>query len=90
MVGRFGDLHLIDGQWKIIGEIPDWERSRWCTPDFVRRVPLGTSQEFIVTYDDNDISEISRERRSSDTTGLPKDGLMGAGFVENKLDALLD
>ena len=38
---RFGDLGLINGEWPICGEIPNWNRSEWPMPDFVRRDPLA-------------------------------------------------
>src|ERR1700736_2791876 len=39
---RFGDLHLIDGTWAIVGRVPNWDRSDWPMPDFVRRELLTT------------------------------------------------
>ncbi len=36
----FGDLGLINGEWDIIGQLPNWQRGEWAMPDFVRRDPI--------------------------------------------------
>ena len=34
---RFGDLGLINGEWPVCGQVPNWDRSQWPMPDFVRK-----------------------------------------------------
>lgn len=90
LVGRFGDLHLIDGKWKIVGQVPDWDRSRWPLPLFLWRDPLGFLPDRVVIYDEDDLAKLGKwERRLVIPGGIPEDGLMGAGFVETKLSMLL-
>src|SRR6476660_2401829 len=37
----FGDLGLINGEWRLIGSMPNWQRGAWSMPEFVRREPIG-------------------------------------------------
>src|SRR6476660_1809183 len=46
----FGDLGLINGSWPIVGRVPNWSRSQWSMPDFVRRDPLGRLKPTLVRY----------------------------------------
>ncbi len=90
LVGRFGDLHLKQGKWPIIGPIPDWSRDRWPMPDFVRTEPI-MGRSFRLRYDDADPNLLLEEVQVPPTEivgGVP-DSLMGAGSVENKLTRLL-
>src|SRR4051812_43143904 len=34
---RIGDLGLLNGEWPVVGELPNWDRSAWPMPSFVRR-----------------------------------------------------
>jgi hypothetical protein len=91
LVGRFGDLGIRSGSWPLLGQAPGWDRSAWPTPTFVRYEEL-TGRTFHVRYDDADPARVIDE--SQVTPGLaeqrPMDGLMGAGFVEQRLTALLE
>jgi hypothetical protein len=90
LVGRFGHLGIQGGSWPLLGQAPGWDRSAWPTPTFVRYEEL-TGRTFHVRYDDADPARVIGE--SQVRPGLaeqgPKDGLMGAGFVEQRLTALL-
>ena len=91
LVGRFGDLHLYDGKWKTLGQVPDWDRSNWPLPLFLKRDPLGRLPDQVVCYDEDDLSRPGIwERRDSIPQGIPTDGLMGAGYVEIALGKALD
>jgi hypothetical protein len=81
LVGMFGDLHLIDGRWDVLGAIGDWRQEDWPIPEY-RGVPHE-----LVLYDDDLTPRIYRSRIA--TPDLPSDSLMGAGAVEIKLDRLL-
>ena len=89
LVGRFGDLHLVDGKWEIFGEIGGWNRTDWPIPEFIHHDSLCILPDKIVRYSDNDIVRGTREHRPVIPTGLAEDGLMGAGVVEIKLSRLL-
>jgi Immunity protein 26 len=83
LVGKFGDLGLTGGRWPIVGRLADWDRTEWPMPVFLRYEEL-TGRSFRVFYDDGDPVRPIREVQVSpgvDEQG-PKDGLMGAGFVE--------
>ncbi|MGX5827522.1 Imm26 family immunity protein [Mesorhizobium sp. 43Arga] len=89
VVGRFGDLHLIDGKWEVFGEIGGWNRTYWPIPEFIHHDLLRIMPDMIVRYSDDDIVRGTRERRSVLPAGLAEDGLMGAEFVEIRLSGLL-
>jgi len=90
LVGRFSHLGLVRGEWPILGRLPGWDRERWPMPALVRYEELS-GRTFHVIYDDDDPGKLLREEQVP--PGLaeqgPKDGLMGAGFVERVLTLLL-
>ena len=86
LVGKFGHLGLKQGKWPVLGQVEDWNRDAWPMPAFVRYEEL-TGQSFKVIYDGDDPNRLIREEEISPGTAEqgPKDGLMGAGFVEKVL-----
>ena len=90
LVGKFGHLGIRGGSWPLLGQGPGWERSAWPTPTFVRYEEL-TGRTFHVHYDDADPARVMGETVVSPALAEqgPSDGLMGAGFVELRLTALL-
>jgi hypothetical protein len=90
LVGRFGDLSILDGTWPLVGHIDRWDRSAWPIPVFGRLEEL-TGRAFKVIYDDGDPNRLLREERidASELASLPQDGLSGAGAVERILTRLL-
>ncbi len=89
LVGRLGDLHLIKGRWPVVGKIEGWDRKHWPVPSFAWRDPLRCLPDHLVHYSDDDIATPIREDGVPVPAGLNQDGLMGAGFVEKKLERLL-
>lgn len=89
MRSKFGDLELISGKWKIVKNTKNWERSKWPMPKFGRTDSDGNCWE--ARYDENDPNSLIEERPSTpeQIATLPKDSLMGAGFVEKRLTRLL-
>jgi hypothetical protein len=86
---RFGDLHLMDGAWPVLGQMPGWERATWTMPPFVRHDSL-TGRKFQVIYCDADPNVVVTEMKlASDADIEPKDALAGAGAVEIKMTKLL-
>jgi hypothetical protein len=87
---RIGDLHLIEGQWPIVGTVSDFERSRWRMPEFARKDPLS-GRVTIVGYDDDDPNVATSKRRASaeEAAGLEPDALLGAGAVEQYVTAMV-
>jgi len=90
LIGRFGDLGIRTGSWSLLGRDPRWDRSAWPVPVFVRYEEL-TGRTFNVRYDDTDPHRLIRESVVAPGSAEhgPKDGLMGAGFVERRLTSLL-
>ena len=88
LIGKFGDLEIIRGNWKIIGDIPNWESDRWeLLP--LARIDRDADKAWLCTYDDElnctretSISLVEAEKHSYDR-------LMGAGSVEIRLTKLI-
>ena len=85
----FGDLGLINGEWKIIGTVPNWDRAEWRMPDFVRKDLLGRRKPILVHYSDDDPLTVEAEYLIDDDSGYEVDSLSGYGAVEIKLTKLL-
>lgn len=84
LVGQFGDLELLRGNWPVGSVLPGWKPSDW------PMLPMGRTDEkaeraWISTYDDdfNCIKEI--EVPPAAASRYPYDRLMGAGAVEIRL-----
>jgi len=90
LVGKFGHLGIVHGKWPMLGRADGWDRRDWPTPVFVRYEEL-TGRSFRVFYDDDDPARVLREERVApgEAEQGPKDGLMGAGYVEAVLTQLL-
>ncbi|MFC8730863.1 Imm26 family immunity protein [Luteimicrobium sp. NPDC057192] len=88
LVGKFGHLGLKQGRWRLLGRDRDWDRDALPMPAFVRYEEL-TGRSLKVTYDDDDPNRLVRveEIPSGAVEQGPKEGLMGAGFVEKVLTA---
>jgi hypothetical protein len=86
LILQFGDLGIVEGTWRRIGRIPDWDRRKWPMPPFKRRGELD-GRSWRVQYDDNPNS-IPRESPIGDAeaAGLPQDGLYGADAAARVLD----
>ncbi len=89
-VVRFGDLSLFNREWPVLGSLPDWDRSRWPTPFFVRRDPLS-KKAWRVEYSDRDPSqEVSEVRIPYETTTFGRNSPLGAGAVEITLRKIME
>lgn len=86
---RVGDLGLINGDWRVLGNIPGWRREDWPTPTFVRRDDLS-KRAWRVRYDDTDPSVLEHEEVIPyETAGLERQSLFGYGAVELLLTSIL-
>ena len=83
----FGALGLRNGEWLILGKVPNWNRSAWPMPDFARRPPGMKAR--LVRYSDTDPTYIEAEYPIEDDSRLATDSLSGYGAVEIKLTKLL-
>lgn len=87
---KFGDLGLLNGEWPIIGKMPDWDRNDWKMPAFYRQEPID-GLFFRVEYPDDDPLGIPTERRVSgdEIEGLDKDGSHGYKSMSALLSRLI-
>lgn len=87
---KVGDLGIIEKKWPLIGRFPDWDRSTWPMPSFVRREPV-TKLIWLVTYSDKNPNLVVSEKLITDEEafGLETDGLYGYGAAEKVLSNLL-
>ncbi len=87
IVGKFGDLELIRGNWPTIGEIKPWDRSRWPMLPLAR-IDESTSRAWLSTYDDNFECIEERKIAAKEVDRYPYDRMMGTGSVEIRLTSL--
>jgi hypothetical protein len=87
---KVGDMGILNGEWKVIGELPNWNRSIWRIPNFVRREEFS-GRIWLATYLNDDPNSIPSEVRATEeeVTGLEKDSLWGHGAAEKHLSKLL-
>jgi Immunity protein 26 len=87
---RIGDLGLINGDWPLLGDMPNWSRHNWPMPSFVRRDDLS-KRVWRTTYSDLDPSKlVSEVPMSNPNEYLEQDALHGAGAVELLLTKQLE
>lgn len=86
LIGQFGDLGILEGDWLILDHLEAWDRNEWLVPVFVRG---DASDGYFISYY-NDELEVVREERavSIDTSKYAEDGLWGYGAVEIVLTKL--
>lgn len=90
LVANFGDLGLLRGQWKVVGWIEPWQREDWPLPVFVRRDAVtGTPRKAVYREPNLNIEVELLPCSEEEAKRLPKDGIMGSGFVEIRLTKLL-
>jgi len=89
LIGKFGDLELLRGNWKVVGQIQTWQENRWEMRPLAR-IDEGSGRAWLSIYDDafNCIKE--DEITVDEARKYPYDRMMGAGAVEIRLTKLLD
>ena len=89
-VCRVGDLGLINGDWPIIGDSPNWARDKWPIPSFTRRDDF-TKTAWRVSYSDDDPNVVLSDDRIPFHPDVPTtDGLFGAQAAEIVLSRVLN
>ncbi|WP_218420071.1 Imm26 family immunity protein [Alteromonas lipotrueae] len=89
--GQFGDLGLLENEWKVIGRLGGFDRKEWSMPKFLRWEE-GEATGVLCTYDENSLEPILEDVITIDdidTKSYPVDRLMGYGSVEIRLTKLL-
>lgn len=86
---QIGDSRLRSGQWPILGELPDWDRSDWPMPKFLRH-DESTQRAWRTSYSDTDPSVLVREEPAVYADpAYERDALHGAGVIELLMSKLL-
>ena len=91
LVGKCGDLGLLEGAWTIAGELKAWNREEWPLPALYREDEIE-KVAWLSYYDDENLDFIREERVAFGRdrhVGHPDDGLMGYGAAEISLTKLL-
>jgi len=90
LVGQFGGLGLLKGEWNVIGHIKPWSSADWPMPPFFRTDALG-KLGFICYYDDSlrFLREVQVKPDDAEARKLPRDAIMGYVAVEIHLTNLL-
>ena len=93
-IEKFGDLHILRGKWPIVGKLKGFTREAWPMPVFARHSDIH-NVDYISTYDENDVSRLidtwlaEKVPAHIDTSFVAKEGLSGAGYVEDYLMKIL-
>lgn len=86
----FSGLGLQQGEWVVLGQIPNWDRTKWPLTKFVNESE-GRGYAWITTYDETNLcKQIETVPCKEGSTSLPKDGSWGFVAVERLLDRKLD
>ena len=86
----FGDLGLINGEWRVLGELVNWRRADWPVPQFVRRDDIS-KRAWRISYSDSDPSKlVAEEPAPFDVNDLENGQLWGYGAIEQLLTKLLE
>ena len=88
LVGKFGDLELIRGNWPEVDSIEPWDPSMWPMMSLAR-IDECAGKAWLSTYDDNFNCIGEKEITVDEAHSYPYDRLMGAGSVEIRLTKLL-
>lgn len=86
---RTGDLGLLNGNWRVLGQAEFWDRQHWPMPAFIRRAD-ALKRAWRATYSEADPAKLEREESIPyDTEGMESDSLYGYGATELLLTKLL-
>lgn len=87
---RVGDMALVSGHWRVLGQAANFDPAQWPMPQFLRRAD-ALKRAWRVTYSASDPARSEREESVPyDTPGLEADSLYGYGSAELLLTKLLE
>ena len=87
--GKFGDLSLLKGEWRILGRIAQWSATEWPMPPLIR-VDDMASRAWLSFYDDRTFACLREEAVAPALISkYPYDRMMGSGSVEIRMTKLL-
>ena len=89
LLAQFGDLGILEQEWKVLGPMPNWDRARWPLTPFKRIDVINPRIALRVEYSDK-LEEIRNIRCSpEEVASLPGDSLYGYKALEMELDERL-
>ncbi len=88
LVGMFGDLELLRGNWPVVGAVERWNHDLWALPP-LSRVDENAGRAWLSMYDDSLQCLSEKEIDPTEALRYPNDRLMGAGAVEIRLTKLV-
>lgn len=90
LVGRVGDLHLLQGTWLVIGQLPSWKRAEWPMPLVVRRDDI-MKRAWLAQYSDTNPNSLPSEKEIDylEADNYQRDSMWGAKAAEIRLNKLL-
>lgn len=90
LVAQVADSGMVEGEWTLVGTLPDFTRSQWPGDVFARRDGLG--RWFIEQYDHEDPNLLLRSDPSTSERArhLPMDTLYGHVALQGVLSDLID
>jgi len=87
----FGDLHLLENKWLILGRRGPWNKADWPIPAFGFQEPITKrTYKRVYSEDDLDLWEHQIPISLEEYQKLSSDGLYGAGAAESHLNRLLN
>ncbi|MEZ4103844.1 MAG: Imm26 family immunity protein [Candidatus Paceibacterota bacterium] len=93
LVGKFGDLGLIENSWSVVKKIENWDREKWTMPPLMR-IDDEAGLIFLSYYDDVTMKFVKEVKydlnENSELKMYPQDNMMGAGSVELKITKLVN
>jgi hypothetical protein len=93
LIGWFGDLGIIKGDWPIIENGRNFIREDWPVPKFQRKSSLTEGKVYVVEYgQNNEVHDSIREILvpiNKEILKYPEDGLYGSEAIEKELEKLL-
>lgn len=87
----FGDPGLLKKQWPVLGKHPNWDRSEWPIPVFLRTDDISGRHSFVYYEDDLLDWKIAAAELSSqvDVERYPRDSLAGCVALQIVLTKVL-
>lgn len=82
LVGMFGDLDLLRGNWPLVGPVPNWQGGSWLMPAMVS-VDEQAGRAWVPQCDQGSFDLVSEKGIDiTEADGFLPDRLMGSGAVE--------
>nr|WP_314289629.1 Imm26 family immunity protein [uncultured Capnocytophaga sp.] len=89
LICLFGALGIKNKSWKIIGDLPSWNRQEWEVPILKQRDPINDSVYYAIVYDDNIVSSKKYCISEEESEKYYRYGIYGYKAVENVLGNIL-